>query len=44
MQQLAMMLRGPDIPPDRVAGQLLRLKEFKLEAAVPYVYDRFIGV
>ena len=32
-----------DIPPDRGAGQPLRLKEFKLEAAAPYVYDRFIG-
>ena len=33
-----------DIPPDQVVGQPLRLKEFKLEVAVPYVYDRFIGV
>ena len=32
-----------DIPPDRASGQLLRLKEFKLEATSPYVYDRFIG-
>jgi len=32
-----------DIPPDRAAGQPLRLKEFKLEAAAPYIYDRFIG-
>ena len=32
-----------DIPPDRGAGQPLRLKEFKLEGAAPYVYDRFIG-
>ena len=32
-----------DIPPDYASGQPLRLKEFKLEAAVPYVYDRFIG-
>ena len=31
-----------DIPPDHPAGQLLRIKEFKLEVAVPYVYDRFI--
>ena len=33
-----------DIPPDCTSGQLLRLKEFKLEDVVPYVYDRFIGV
>ena len=33
-----------DIPPDRAAGQPLRLKEFKLEDAVPYVDNRFIGV
>ena len=33
-----------DIPPDRSIGQLLRFKEFKLEDAVPYVYDMFIGV
>ena len=32
-----------DIPPDRVAGQPLRLREFKLEAAAPFVYERFIG-
>ena len=32
-----------DIPPDRAAGQPLRLREFKLEAAAPFVYDRFIG-
>ena len=31
-----------DIPPDDVAGQPLRLKEFELEAAMPYVYERFI--
>ena len=30
------------IPPDRAPGQPLRLKEFKLEATTPYVYDRFI--
>ena len=33
-----------DIPPDRAAGQPLRLREFKLEAAAPFGYDRFIGV
>ena len=32
-----------DIRLDRAAGQPLRLKEFKLEVATPYVYDRFIG-
>ena len=32
-----------DIPPDRDPGQPLRLKEFKLEVAAPYVYDRFTG-
>ena len=32
-----------DIPPGRAGGQPLRLKEFKLEAAAPFVYDRFIG-
>ena len=32
-----------DIPPDRGSGQPLRLKEFKIEVATPYVYDRFIG-
>ena len=32
-----------DIPLDRPSGQPLRLREFKLEAATPYVYDRFIG-
>ena len=32
-----------DITPNRATSQPLRLKEFKLEAAVPYVYDRFIG-
>ena len=31
------------IPPDHASGQPLRLKEFKLEAARPYIYDRFIG-
>ena len=31
-----------DIPPNCHAGQLLRLKEFKLEVAMPYVYNRFI--
>ena len=33
-----------DIPPDRPIGQPLRLREFKLEVVVPYVYDKFIGV
>ena len=33
-----------DVPPDRAAGQPLRIREFKLEAAAPFVYDRFIGV
>ena len=33
-----------DIPPDCAAGQLLRLKQFKLEATAPYVDDMFIGV
>ena len=32
-----------DVPLDRASGQPLRLKDFKLEAATPYVYDRFIG-
>ena len=32
-----------DIPPDCVVFQPLRLKEFKLEVVMPYVYDRFIG-
>ena len=32
-----------NIPPDHAPGQPLRLKEFKLEAAAPYVYDKFIG-
>ena len=32
-----------DIPPDHPSGQPLRLREFRLEAAAPYVYDRFIG-
>ena len=32
-----------DISPDRFVVQSLRLKELKLEAAAPYVYDRFIG-
>ena len=32
-------MRGPDC----AAGQPLRLKDFKLEDVVPYVYDRFIG-
>ena len=32
-----------DIPPDYASGQSFRLKEFKVEAAMPYVYDRFIG-
>ena len=32
-----------DIPPNHALGQLLRLKDFKLEVAAPYVYDRFIG-
>ena len=32
-----------DIPPDCASGKPLRLKEFKLEAITPYVYDRFIG-
>ena len=31
------------IPPDCTTSQPLRLKEFKLEAAAPFVYDRFIG-
>ena len=31
-----------DIPLDRSTGQPLRLKEFKLEATMPYVYDRLI--
>lgn len=31
-----------DIPPDRPSGQPLRLREFRLEAAAPYVYYRFI--
>ena len=30
------------IPPNCAPGQLLRLMEFNLEVAVPYVYDRFI--
>ena len=33
-----------DIPPGRAVGQPLRLKEFKLEAATPSVYEKFIGV
>ena len=33
-----------DIPPNNHVVQLLRIKEFKLEVATPYVYDRFIGV
>ena len=32
-----------DTLPDHACGQPLRLKEFKLEVAVPHVYDRFIG-
>ena len=32
-----------DIPHDRAPSQPLRLKEFKLEAIAPYVYDMFIG-
>ena len=32
-----------DIPLDCTDGQLLRLKKFKLEVVVPYVYDKFIG-
>ena len=32
-----------DIPHDCASGQPLRLKEFKLEAVAPYVYDMFIG-
>ena len=31
------------IPHDHTPGQPLRLKEFKLEVAAPYVYDRLIG-
>ena len=31
------------IPPNRTPGQPLRLKDFKLEVVVPYVYDMFIG-
>ena len=33
-----------NIPPNCSFGQLLRLKDFKLGAIAPYVYDRFIGV
>ena len=29
---------------DCSAGQPLKIKEFKLEATMPYAYDRFIGV
>ena len=32
-----------DIPLDCGSSQPLRLKEFKLEDAAPYVYERFIG-
>ena len=32
-----------DIPHNRPTGQPLRLKDFKLEVAVPYVYDNVIG-
>ena len=31
-----------DIPPNHATGQPLWLKEFKLEATSPYVYNRFI--
>ena len=33
-----------DIPLHCAPGQPLRPKEFKLEAATPYVYHSFIGV
>ena len=32
-----------DIPLDRTASKPLRLKKFKVEAVVPYVYDKFTG-
>ena len=32
-----------DIPPGCANGKLLRLRELRLDATVPHVYDRFIG-
>ena len=33
-----------DIPPSRAPEKMLQLQNFRLEAIMPHVYDRIIGV